>query len=65
MCYCSLPDLQDVTGESIRSTILLSGNINGNVETVLDTPRAMLAGLTAGVAVGLVLFAGKLLTRRK
>jgi len=55
----------EVTSETVKATIFLAGNVEGNVETVLDTPRAMLAGLTAGVAVGLVLFIGQLLTRRK
>jgi len=46
------------------SVILLSREVHGNVETVLDTRGAALAGIAAGVAVGLVLFAGSLLTRR-
>jgi len=53
-----------VEADTINTTILLTRNVEGNVETVLDTPRALLAGLTAGVAVGLVLFVGQLLTKR-
>jgi hypothetical protein len=55
----------EVRGDSIRSGVLLTSRVTGNVETVLDTPRAMLAGLTAGIATGLVIFMGTLLTRRK
>jgi len=56
---------REVHGEAIKSTVLLSGRVDGNVETVLDTPRAMLAGLTAGIAIGLVFLVGNLLLKRK
>ncbi|MEJ2709589.1 MAG: hypothetical protein P8074_18405 [Anaerolineales bacterium] len=56
---------QQVRAEQVRSTILLAGQVNGTVETVLDTPRALLAGLASGVAVGLVLLAGNLLSRKE
>jgi hypothetical protein len=39
--------------------------VDGPVDTVLDTPRAILAGLTAGIAFGLVYLAGRLLVRRR
>ena len=38
---------RNMRGENIRTGVLLTGQIDGNVETILDTPRAMLAGLTA------------------
>ena len=47
------------------SVILLARDVHGDVETVLDTRGAMLAGLVSGIAVGLVLFVGRLLTRRR
>jgi hypothetical protein len=56
---------RELHGEAIQSTILLSGKIDGDVHTVLDTPRAMLVGLTAGVAIGLVFLVGSLLVRRR
>lgn len=56
---------REVRGEAIQSTILLSGKVEGNVETVLDAPRAMLAGLTAGIAIGLVFLLGSLLMKKK
>ncbi|MBN2555309.1 MAG: hypothetical protein JXA97_05165 [Anaerolineales bacterium] len=54
-----------VRSERSSSIILLSREVHGSVETVLDTRGAALAGIVAGVAVGMVLFAGSLLTRRK
>jgi hypothetical protein len=56
---------RELHGEAIQSTILLSGKVDGDVQTVLDTPRAMLVGLTAGVAIGLVFLVGSLLLKRK
>jgi hypothetical protein len=56
---------KELHGEAIQSTILLSGKIDGDVQTVLDTPRAMLVGLTAGVAIGLVFLVGSLLMKRR
>lgn len=51
--------------EDSPAVILLAREVHGPVETVLDTQGAMLAGLVAGIAVGMVLFAGNLITRRR
>jgi hypothetical protein len=53
-------DLQDSS-----TVVLLARQVNGPVETVLDTRGAILAGLVAGVAAGLVWLAGGLLARRR
>jgi hypothetical protein len=53
----------NVQGDSMRSFVLLASQVDGNVETVLDTPRAILSGLVAGVAMGLVFLVGRLLDR--
>jgi len=53
-------DLQDSS-----TLVLIAREVNGTVETVLDTRGAILAGLVAGVAAGLVLLAGGLLARRR
>jgi hypothetical protein len=45
------------------SIILLAQEVEGNVETILDTRGALLAGLVSGIAVGLVLLVGNLLRR--
>jgi hypothetical protein len=54
-----------IQGGNIRTGLLLAGKVEGQVETLLDGPRAMLAGLTAGAAFGLVLFLMRLLKIRK
>ena len=54
----------DVQADQIKTTFLLSGNVSGPVETVFDTPRALLAGITAGVAFGMVQLVTKLLEKR-
>ena len=51
-------DLSKFAGLDIGTMNIIASRLNGNVETVLDTPRAMLAGLTAGTAMGLVLWVG-------
>lgn len=48
-----------------HSVVLLAREVHGNVETILDTRGAMVAGLVAGVAVGVVLLIGGLLIRRR
>lgn len=53
----------EIRGESIRSAILLANQVEGEVVTLLDTPRAVLAGMVSGIAVGLVLLVGRLLIR--
>ena len=47
-----------------RTLVLLSREVNGTVETVLDTRGAALAGIMAGLGVGLMLIIGGLLGRR-
>jgi hypothetical protein len=73
--YCDTAALSDsqagllvsrqVTGTTIRAGVLLASHVEGQVEAVLDTPRALLAGLAAGVGVGLVSLLGSLLRRRR
>ena len=56
---------RQVQGNPIHTTVLLAGKVEGAVETTIDTPRAALAGLIAGITVGLVLFVFRLLSRNK
>jgi hypothetical protein len=56
---------RQVTGETIRTKILLAGKVEGSVETLIDTPRTLLFGISAGVATGLVLTLFRLILRRK
>lgn len=54
-----------VQAETIRAGVLLGRNVNGNVQTLLDTRGALLVGVAGGVVAGLVLLAGRLLFGRK
>jgi len=56
---------RQVEAGNLRTAVLLASRVEGNVETLVDTQRAMLAGLTAGIAMGLVLFLVRLLTSRR
>jgi hypothetical protein len=56
---------QQVRGGSIKTAVLLAGQVDGPVETSLDTPRALLAGLAAGIGAGLVLLIGSLAKQRR
>lgn len=51
--------------ENSTSVILLARQVHGSVDTVLDTRGAALAGIVAGISVGLVIFVGNLLSRRR
>ncbi len=53
------------SGGALRTTVLLAGHVDGPVETLFNTSQALLAGLTSGVAVGLVLYVFGLLGKRK
>ena len=55
---------RQVSGGPIRAGILLAGRVEGPVETQVDTARALLAGITAGVFTGLILLAARLFTQR-
>jgi hypothetical protein len=56
---------REVNGANIRSGLLISREVHGNVETLMDSRTALLAGLAGGISAGLVLLVGRLLFRRK
>lgn len=56
---------RQVNAEKIQAKLLLAGHVEGPVETLLDTRRALLAGLSAGVVVGAFLLMGQLFSPRK
>jgi hypothetical protein len=43
----------------------LAGNIEGQVETLVDTRQTLIASLSAGFVMGMMLLIGQLLSRRK
>jgi hypothetical protein len=56
---------RDTNLSNSSTIVLLAKNVNGPVETLLDTRGAIYAGLIAGIAMGMVRFVGSLLTRRR
>jgi len=56
---------REVHASPLRAFVVLAQKIDGQVETTLDTRGAILAGLIAGIAAGLVSLIGRLLTQRR
>jgi len=54
-----------ISAENIRTGILISQEVNGNVTTMVDGRTVLLAGLAGGAVAGLILLVGKLLFGRK
>jgi hypothetical protein len=55
---------KEVTSTKVQAVIVLAGEINGPVETIVDQRSVALFGLAAGVALGLVLNLFRFLRRR-
>jgi len=55
----------NVSGEQIRSVVLIARQVDGSVQTMIDTRQVALAGVLTGVACGIVLLLGQFLFRRK
>jgi hypothetical protein len=56
---------REVHVSEARTGILLARTVYGDVNTVLDTRGALIAGLTGGLFAGLMLLLGRVLFRRK
>lgn len=56
---------REVRGGRVDTIVLLAGNVEGEVHTVVDTRRAVIAGLVAGLFSGLILLVGRIAFRRK
>ena len=56
---------RDININESRVGILLARTVHGDVNTVLDTRGALIAGLTGGLFAGLMLLLGRVLFRRK
>jgi hypothetical protein len=56
---------QNLNATTVRTGVLLAGQVQGDVQTVIDTPRALLAGITIGTVTGLVLYIIQSLLRRR
>ncbi len=55
---------RSVRAERVRSVVLLAGNVDGDVETSLDTRGAAIVGLIGGLVFGLFYMAAQFLFRR-
>jgi hypothetical protein len=51
----------EISAENIRTGILISQQVNGNVTTMVEGRTVLLAGLAGGAIAGLILLTGKLL----
>ncbi len=56
---------QNLRAERVETLILLAGNVDGDVTTLIDTRGAILAGLLGGIVSGLFLLMGNLIVRRR
>ncbi len=56
---------QNLRAERIRTKILLAGNVEGEVHTVVDTREAILIGIVGGIVSGIMLLMGRFLFGRK
>ena len=56
---------QEVHANPLHAFVVLAGKTDGQIETTLDTHGAILAGLIAGIACGLVSLVGRLLLQRR
>ena len=56
---------RDIRADAVRTGILFAGHVEGPVITIIDTSRALLAGLVSGITVGLVIWLGKILSNRR
>lgn len=54
-----------VKAEKVRTVLLIASEVEGPVETVLDTRRVVLASLLAGAAAGAVVLLGQLFFGRR
>ena len=56
---------QQVQGDSINTAVLLAGQVDGPVKTVVDANSAMIFGAVAGLVMGLVMALFKYLISKK
>lgn len=54
-----------VGGEKIETLFLFSNHVEGDVQTVVDTRGALIAGMVGGVLTGVVLLIGRLVFGRR
>jgi len=63
--YAGLVAGSQVRSEKIESLILLARNVEGDVQTVIDTRSALIAGMVGGLFAGIFMLVGRMLFGRK
>lgn len=63
--YAGLVAGGQVRGERIETLILLANHVEGDVQTMVDTRSALIAGTVGGVLAGVVLLIGRLVFGRR
>ena len=53
------------SGEQIRAVVLIASQVEGSVQTMLNTRQVVLASVITGAACGIVILLGQFLFRRK
>jgi len=56
---------EQVKSERIETLILLSNHVEGEVQTVVDTRSALIAGMVGGLLTGTILLIGRLVFGRR
>ena len=63
--YAGVVACDTVQAEQIETLFLFSGHVEGDVQTVVDTRSALIAGTVGGVLAGIVLLIGRLVFGRR
>jgi hypothetical protein len=63
--YAGLVASGNVRSDSIETLIFLGNHVEGDVQTVVDTRAALIAGTVGGVLAGVVLLIGRLVFGRR
>jgi hypothetical protein len=63
--YAGVVACDTVRGEQIETLFLFSGHVEGDVQTVVDTRSALIAGMVGGLLTGTILLIGRLVFGRR
>jgi len=63
--YAGVVAGREVRGERIEALVMFGNHVEGDVQTVVDTRGALIAGMVGGLLAGLILLVGRLVFGRK
>lgn len=63
--YAGMVAGQNVRGERIETLVLLSNRVEGDVQTIVDTRGALIAGMVGGLLAGIFMLVGRFVFGRK